>query len=311
MNTIHSMPKKRNFIDPVFYIAQDGVKNSAKSMQVHILLLHDVKNVDLNISASIQTYMSFGTKNIVVANSDGTQFDKNLVDQFPTIQFLHLVQDEYAEDTSPIANVINKTFTSCVSDKIFISWTDIDPYGMSVRALERDIFNYSLCTVPALEDETAHRIFSVYTPQLTFGGIKIAKNNTNPHFPYTLFPHDFIGIYNREYFLSIGGIDSTILDPWVQLFDFGLRGYKNNYKIELSAYYRVRKIHSKRVSFSQKNKLEMYGICMRESIGNKLINFLKCICIDIRYFLSAVKLLFKKPSKQHLKFRNIVKEFWY
>ena len=311
MNTIHSMPNKRNLIDPVLYMVQNEDKKSMKTVKVHVLLLHDIKNVEIDLINSIQTYMLFGTKNIVVANSDGSHFDQKLMKQFSEIQFLSIAENEYAKNTSPLANVINKAFTSLMSDKVFISWTDIDPYGMSIKALERDIFNDSLCSVPALEDETAHRIASIYTPQLTFSGIKVAKNNTNIHFPYTLFPHDYIGIYNREYFLSIGGIDSTILDVWVQLFDFGLRSYKNEYKIELSAYYRVRKLPSKRVSFCQKNKLEMYSICMRESIGNKMINFLKYIFLDIRHSLFAIRILFKKQNKQSLKFRYIVKEFWH
>ncbi|MCL1818363.1 MAG: hypothetical protein FWG35_05475, partial [Spirochaetaceae bacterium] len=39
----------------------------------------------------------------------------------------------------------------------------------------------------------------------------------------TLFPCDYCGVYSREKFLSLGGYDAAIPEPWWQKTDFGFR----------------------------------------------------------------------------------------
>lgn len=308
MSTTQLMRRKGN--EPFFLSKRENFAQiESKISSVHVLLLHDPSNTNIELEKAVRNYAAFGIKKITVARSDGVAFDKKEQRTLSKISFFSL-SDSSSRKQSSIARIINTVFSSLKADKIFISWTDIEPYGMSIKALERNIFDCSLCMVPIVESSEHALIPTLFTPRLTFGSLKITRNNKNPLYPYTFFPYEYIGIYDRKNFLSLGGFNGAIINPWWQLFDFGVRAYKAQYGIRLSSYYRVRKSASKRKIFTPGRSTEKYRICLREAVGSRILNMSKCLLSDFRQLAYLSSFLFSKRRKDTVNFKKIIQEFW-
>ncbi len=118
---------------------QGFLEHTQDTLDIHVLLLHDVRNKSLNIHEVIEQYSSFGTRKITLARSDGREFDREIKRGFPQIQFLHTIEKEPSnkEGDAAMATLINLAFQQIKAERIFISWTDINPYGMSIQALKK------------------------------------------------------------------------------------------------------------------------------------------------------------------------------
>ncbi len=167
-----------------------------------------------------------------------------------------------------------------------------------------------LCTVPVIEDKTHNLLPSTYKPAFSFGNLQVTKNEDNPMYPYTFFPHEYIGIYNRMNFLRLGGFSARFRESCLQLYDFGVRAYKSNFSIRLSSYYRVQRRTSKQDSPVLKNKIQSSSICLQESIGNVFINLIVCLFLDFKQVLRFPIILFSNRKKKRVNFKKIVSDFW-
>jgi hypothetical protein len=82
-----------------------------------------------------------------------------------------------------------------------------------------------VCRVPTLKNKN-----DAFLPSLSVPAFKKNRFCTIDFIPsndedWTLFPYDFIGLYNKKLFLQSGGFDLGLDNNYYQLRDFGLRAW--------------------------------------------------------------------------------------
>ena len=152
---------------------------------------------------------------------------------FPFVRFILL-----KEPVSP-GEEINLAAAELSSPLFFVIWNDLRILrgGGAQRMAERLLSasaaqdakkagSYKrLCTVPLIQDSRSETMPTLIAPALIPQGNSI---RTIPFVPRkeglpSLYPFDYIGIYERERFIRLGGFDPSIQSAHWQLMDFGFR----------------------------------------------------------------------------------------
>ncbi len=108
---------------------------------------------------------------------------------------------------------------------VLVLWSDLDLGRLTDRAMRRISEIDALCVVPSIRSDRGVVIPSVAAP--AFHGTLFRTIPTQPgkQRAESLYPFDYIGVYSREKFTSLGGYDPKIDNPYWQRLDFGLRTY--------------------------------------------------------------------------------------
>lgn len=117
---------------------------------------------------------------------------------------------------------------------VFVLWNDmhIKASSISSRVLAKIADRENLCTVPLLQNSKNETIPSCFAPAFNKrGGIEVVPLNAVRKDLAAIYPFDYCGVYDREKFLSTGGFDSTIQNPFWQKMDFGFRSHMWGEKI--------------------------------------------------------------------------------
>lgn len=96
-----------------------------------------------------------------------------------------------------------------------------------------------LCTAPMLHNSAMKIIPVQYSPVIEKKILKFVPSSTFFDGCPTIFPFDFVGIYNRQKFIRLGGFDYTITSSYWQIMDFFLRGWLWGEKTLLTTYLRL------------------------------------------------------------------------
>jgi hypothetical protein len=159
---------------------------------------------------------------------------EELAGRFPFVRFI-LLKDEINQ-----GGWINLAVSELDSPLFFVLWNDIRLLHGTAAAKIAERFLAGpaegeartapspckrLCTVPVIQNSGYQTLPTLVSPGLHQGLIK-----TLPYAPLreenpTLYPFDFVGIYDRLRFIRLGGFDSTIRSPYWQLMDFGVRSW--------------------------------------------------------------------------------------
>ncbi|HOJ98619.1 MAG TPA: hypothetical protein PLW34_03560 [Termitinemataceae bacterium] len=121
----------------------------------------------------------------------------------------------------------------------FVLWSDVhfSQNGGALRIAERWAHHYlvprgegeagqgPLCLVPLVQNNRYEIIPTVMAPTFYKGRIHTIPVVPKKEGVPSLFPFDGIGVYNRDTFVSLGGYDGTIQNPYWQLMDFGFRAH--------------------------------------------------------------------------------------
>jgi len=159
---------------------------------------------------------------------------EELATRFPFVRFI-LLKDEIS-----FGEQINIAASETDTPLFFVLWNDIKIIvgGTARRMAERltctndktdegggNNFFKRLCTVPVIQNSRFETIPTIKVP--TWCQNKIATlffNPKNEGLP-SLYPFDWIGIYDRDRFIRLGGFDSTLKHKNWQLMDFGFRAW--------------------------------------------------------------------------------------
>ena len=149
---------------------------------------------------------------------------EELSGQFPFVRFILLKKDITTGEK------INLAAAELSSPYFFVLWNDYRFFNGINAAKMTDLFGGSrLCTVPAIQNSRFEVLHTLYAPVYYKGGkggiIKAIPEAPVRENQSTLFPHDWVGFYDKDRFLKLGGFDSEIIHPHWQLMDFGFRSY--------------------------------------------------------------------------------------
>ena len=108
---------------------------------------------------------------------------------------------------------------------VLVLWSDLDLGRLTDRAMQRIREVDALCAVPTIRSDRGVVIPSVAAPAFHGTLFRTIPSQPGKQRAETLYPFEYMGIYSREKFTSLGGYDRNIGNPYWQRLDFGLRTY--------------------------------------------------------------------------------------
>ena len=206
-------------------------------------------NVQLNIAVlllnsegnqyRIQTLESLskcGFKSIV-------SFEKNLENyslddlshRFPYVKFIVPLEPVTDGDLVNIGmSEVDADYVLVIRDSLSISHNTL-----TVRLAERLLAENPYCVVPRLMYPYAPSFPIVFTPSVQNSMLEVESNVTVTDGMPTLYPFDFIGLYNRRTFIQLGGFDYTITSGYWQNLDLSFRAWLWGERITVSTVFNL------------------------------------------------------------------------
>lgn len=204
--------------------------------------LLDISVILLNKSGShlrtqiFDNLLQSGFKTIVSVEPNTQSFSvEEISKRYPCVKFV--IPREKTSD----GNLIN----ACVSEidtKYFLVLRDsfnIPKVLLTKNLAENILKNDVFCVVPRLIDKNGVSIIINFVPSAKKGKFVITPEQSVSDGIPTLYPFDFIGIYNREKFIEIGGYDYNIESSYWQNVDFALRAWLWNEKIVITTRFQI------------------------------------------------------------------------
>lgn len=146
---------------------------------------------------------------------------EDYVKLYPCVRFV-IPQEEVS-----VGDMINIGMNEATQENVLVinDSIHIDAPMLSINMLERYVTGNEICVAPRLSDYHRQYIPVKSTPIVEDNTLKTIASTSVSEKSSTLYPFDFIGIYNRQRFIRIGGFDSTIKTPYWQNLDFSVRAW--------------------------------------------------------------------------------------
>jgi GT2 family glycosyltransferase len=187
-------------------------------------------------SAVFQNLESAGFRSVISIEMSTEPYDiENLSIRFPAVKFLVPLEK------ASIGEMINTGMAETVSPLVLVLWNDIKITQGSIpqRLMARLSSDPVFCTAPLL---TGSKLDPMPVQMIPAFNKKLFQVEPMPCYrdsSATIYPFDFVGIYNREKFIRLGGFDHTITNPYWQNLDLGFRARLWGEKILVSASFRL------------------------------------------------------------------------
>lgn len=172
---------------------------------------------------------------IVSVEHDANNFAlDDLLKKFPTVKFI--VPLEKATD----GEMINLAMSEIDSDYVLILRDNlaIPPKIILNNLAEKFISSDIFCIVPRLFDSKENPLDSHFSPFVTKNHFTIETSSSFSDGVKTLYPFDYIGLYNRKKFIQLGGFDYTIKSSYWQNLDLAMRSWLWGEEIKLTGFLR-------------------------------------------------------------------------
>ncbi len=141
--------------------------------------------------------------------------------RYPAIKFI--IPHENVSDGEMIniaMSEVTSEYVLVLKDNLYI------PQGVVLPHLAEALTkNNLLCVAPRIVDYKKGSLPVQKSPSAEKGHFVLESSTYVKDEINTVYPFDFIGLYNREKFIQLGGFDYTITSPYWQLLDFGLRAW--------------------------------------------------------------------------------------
>lgn len=286
-----------SFEDLAYVISGKHTKLSSAYASVGIILLHDSDKKNISIKNALEYYSAIYSDKILCACCNGDAVSATIRSMFPHVCFFSTPHGR--EKPISVGALLNTLFSEIHTDLVFVSWTHIDPYGISTRMLLHAVEDMPLCIAPLCEDFDGKPIPVSYRPKITMWGISMNVYLNASFFSYTFFPHDFVGIFNRKKVSVLRGFDPSILNPFWQLCDFAIRAYASGHYVRVSPYFRVKRLGNDYRKRRYKKDYIYHCMCLKYAVGLRSFHIVQC-------FLSF--LLGHHGTKFYKKYRTVLKD---
>jgi hypothetical protein len=164
---------------------------------------------------------------IISVEGEQERYDlEDLCNRFPFVRFI-LIKEKIT-----IGEEINLAAAELSSPSFFVFWNDYSLLsGITAARMAESFVGKRLCTAPVVQNSQYETLHTLMTPVLYKEKARRRETvRVLPEIPVrdeqcTLYPCDWLGIYDREKFLRLGGFDRDIESPYWQLMDFGFRSW--------------------------------------------------------------------------------------
>jgi molybdopterin-guanine dinucleotide biosynthesis protein A len=213
MNTIPTIFNERR----ATYTVVGGTRRAGSTGLAAVLLNRGGRYLRRNVFEELE---KVGFDLVVSVEGPRESFDlEELSIRFPSVKFLSL-----QESVGP-GEAINLALDELPCERFAVLWNDLRPvHGMNpVRVVERLAAEPALCAVPSLQNGRFETLPTLVAPAFYKGSVKTVLFAPARDGAPSLYPFDYVGVYDRERFVRLGGFDPTIVRPYWQLLDFGFR----------------------------------------------------------------------------------------
>lgn len=173
-------------------------------------------------SNTFENLLQCNFRSVVSVEHDSRNFSiDDIAKKFPAVKFI--VPLEKASDGELInlaMSEVDSEYVLVLRDNLYI------PSGIILQNLgERLTKENYYCIVPRLLDQNKSGIPTQFVPSVEKKSFRVEEIAGITDGTKTIFPFDYIALYNRKKFIQLGGFDYTIQSPYWQNLDLGLRSW--------------------------------------------------------------------------------------
>lgn len=141
--------------------------------------------------------------------------------KFPSVKFIVPLEKTTDGELINIAMAeVNTEYVLVLRDTLYI------PSGFILQHLATRLTQTgSYCIVPRLSDKNKNGLPCTFIPSAERTHFVIENNSQMADGMKTLYPFDYVALYNREKFIQLGGFDWTINSSYWQNLDLALRSW--------------------------------------------------------------------------------------
>lgn len=196
------------------------ITDSAK-MPVSVILLNSGGNV-LRLQ-NLENLQNCGFEQIISMETNLQNYNfEDFIKKFPNVKFI-VPQEENLTD----GDLINIAMQEIESEYVLIlrDTIQITNFILYPNAAQKLIEKNCYCYVPRMFIEKTQGMPAVFSPTVCHGVLDVEISSNVLDMCPTLYPFDFIGLYNRKKFIQLGGYDYTITNPYWQNLDLSMRAW--------------------------------------------------------------------------------------
>ena len=193
---------------------------SPEALNISVILLHSsASHLKLNV---FENLMSCNFRSIISIEHDSSNYSiEDISKKFPNIKFF--IPLEKASDGELInlaMSEIDADYVLVIRDSLYI------PSGVVLENLaERLTSSQIYCIVPRLLDKNKNGLYTLFTPGAEKSHFVIDSSSFVTDGKKTIYPKDYVALYNRKKFIQLGGFDYTIKTPYWQNLDLAVRSW--------------------------------------------------------------------------------------
>lgn len=163
-----------------------------------------------------------GFEKIISMEPNGDNYNlEDFVNKFPDVKFIVPQEDVTTGDLINIGmEEVSSDYVLVLNDSLSLSAFRISPVAIQKLADRKQY-----CYVPRLFIDKTQTLPINLIPHVEKGVLKVEAVESLQDNTPTLYPCDFIGLYNRQKFIQLGGYDYTLESPYWQNLDLSMRAW--------------------------------------------------------------------------------------
>ncbi len=180
---------------------------------------------------NIASLLKIGFSEIISVESSSLSYNlEDFAHRHPQVKFV--VPHEYLST----GEMLNIGITESSSDFVLVIWNDVHITQSMISNIvyEKLISEDILCMAPLLQSSSLQTLPVKMTPSIEKSVFSAFPSIPVKDKEHTVYPFDFMGLYNRQKFMQLGGFDYTITNSYWQNLDFSLRAWLWGEKIKIS-----------------------------------------------------------------------------
>lgn len=196
------------------------VNESADALNISVILLNScASHLKLNV---FENLLGCKFRSIISVEYNHASYSiEDISRKFPDIKFIIPLEEASDGEIINIAmSETNAEYVLVIRDSLYI------PSGIILKNLaERLTEDKIYCVVPRLLDKNKNGLNTLFTPGAEKSHFVMDSSSFVTDGKKTIYPKDYIGLYNRQKFIQLGGFDYTIRTPYWQNLDLAVRSW--------------------------------------------------------------------------------------
>lgn len=142
---------------------------------------------------------------------------ESLSREFPAVRFILMNR------RLSVGAQINLGMRHLQTGSVLVQWSTMEPPQGIERAEQGLKDSRMIVIAPQLRSERSETIPAIQAPAMQGRTLRVLNLPLRTDRQATLFPFDYVGLYDRDRTLRIGGFDEALTAPYWQKLDFGFR----------------------------------------------------------------------------------------